>query len=277
MSISNTSKNIKNKYLETLDKIRSVKIRYYLLLAILIGIIIGYSINNNITAPKITDLSNENEEMKNQITMLMNNITDLQHNYQDLETRYSELSETYEEVLDTYIPMEDYNILEEQYSSLEKEIESLEEIIEELNDDIDSLTELNIELIDDYNKLIIKYNKLKPLKWVFFVVEGLEVNLTTTKISYSELEDIIGTITIEDNKKPFEGEIEFRVFNVLQDAGTSGFSHEIDGEVDYLIHNGFIFGPGQYTLGLSKIIDSEGNVIATIDELKEYKILIAMG
>jgi hypothetical protein len=268
---------MKNQFLGILGNVKNTPLKYLLLITILGGLFIGFLINNSINEPKINNLIATNEESKKEINLLLGNISIIQNNYQTLEKNYISLSGLYEDTLNTHIPLEDYNLLQEEYLLLTENYKMQNVTIENLIIEKKSLTNLNIELIKDYNNLIKKYNKIKTLSWVYFVIDGMEINLTTIKNSYTELEDITGTLSIRENDEPFKGQIEFRVWSDLQIAGTSGFSHDINEFIEYSIHNGFIFGPGQYTLGLSKIIDHEGNIIATIDELKEYKISIEMG
>jgi predicted RNase H-like nuclease (RuvC/YqgF family) len=277
MSISDNNSNIEKRISETLNKIKRIPLRYYVIVSIIIGSIIGYSINYYLTEPKISNLIVENEEIKKEINSLKDDISSIQDDYKKLEKEYTDLTELYQNTIDNYIPVEEFNNLKDEYSILEEENEGKKIVIETLNEEIDYLTDLNIEIIEEYNKLIKKYNEIRTLNWVYFVVEGLEVNLTTIKTSYTELEDIVGTVTITENNEPFEGQVEFRVWSDLQIAGTSGFSHDIVGETEYSIHNGFIFGPGKYTIGLLKIIDKDGKTIVTIDDLKEYTIPIQMG
>lgn len=277
MSFSDSNSKIEKRISETLNKLRRIPLRYYIIVFIIIGSIIGYSINYYLTEPRINNLIVENEEIKKDINSLTNDISSIQDDYKKLEKEYNDLNDLYQNTIDNYIPMEEFNNLQAEYSKLEEENEGRKIVIETLNEEIDHLTDLNIELIEEYNKLIKKYNKIRTLNWIYFVVEGLEVNLTTIKTSYTELEDIIGTVTITKNNEPFEGQIEFRVWSDLQIAGTSGFSHDIVGETEYTIHNGFIFGPGKYTIGLLKIIDEDGKTIVTIDDLKDYTIPIQMG
>jgi predicted nucleic acid-binding Zn-ribbon protein len=277
MNSSNTSNNIKNQDLSLIDKVKNIPVKYLLLVMIVIGLFLGYYINNYVNEPRINNLVLENENAKNEIINLQSSLSDIQNNFEDLESDFSTLSDLYEETLNTHIPFEDYNSLQEEHSLLLENYEIQNETIEKLKIDKRSLSDLNVELIKDYNKLIIKYNEIRVLSWVFFVIDGMEINVTSTKNSYTELEDITGVVSITSGGKSFKGQVEFRVWSVFFEQGTSGFNHNINGDTEFSIHNGFLFGPGQYTLGLSKIIDDEGEVIANIDELKDYKIKIEMG
>lgn len=264
----------------------------FLTVALVLGIVVGYGVNDVITSPKIGSLREEIENKNNQIislqttidlleeniTSLMVSLTDLTELYDNLaentvpKSQYDALATEHQELTVDYIALEeDYIALEEDYIALEVRSSSLESIIEEL-------TEENQELLDEYEELLVKYTEIRVLSWTYFEAHSLSVNLTTTTTTYDKNKPIIGSISIyhEDNQ-PFNGTIKLILWSNYYSSGIKSDKFSVYGKTNYSFSYPFIQGPGIYYLRVSEIIDAEGDTVVTYYEAKEYSIKITMG
>lgn len=257
----------------------------FLTVALVLGIVVGYGVNDVITSPKIGSLREEIENKNNQITSLQTTIDLLEENITSLMVSLTDLTELYDNLAENTVPKSqydalatehqeltvDYDALEEDYIALEAQSSSLESIIEEL-------TEENQELLDEYEELLVKYTEIRVLSWTYFEAHSLSVNLTTTTTTYDKNKPIIGSISIyhEDNQ-PFNGTINLILWSDYYSNGIKSDKFSVYGKTNYSFYYPFIQGPGIYYLRVSEIIDAEGDTVVTYYEAKEYSIKITMG
>lgn len=234
----------------------------FLAIALVLGIAVGYGVNNVITSPKIGSLREEIENRNDQITSLQSNIDLLEENVTSLMASHARAAIEHQALI------ANYDALEENYIALKAQSSSLESVIEEL-------TEENQELLDENEKLLDKY---RVLSWTYFEAHGLRVNLTTTTTTYDQNSAIMGSISIyhEDNW-PFNGTFILQLWSDFYSTGKTSDEISIYGNADYSLNLPFWLGPGTYYLRVSEIKDDEGKTVVTAFEVKEYRIKIMMG
>lgn len=257
----------------------------FLAVALVLGIAVGYGVNDVITSPKIGSLREEMEKKNDQIISLQSNKDLLEENVTNLTTSLNNLTELYDELVENTVTKSqhdalaiehqvltaDYDALEEDYIALEVQSSSLESVIEEL-------TEENQELLDEYEKLLDKYTEIRVLSWTYFKVHGLRVNLTTTTTTYDVNMPIIGSISIyHENNQPFNGTIILMLWSDFYSNGRTSDEISIDGKANYSFNYPFVLGPGTYYLRVSEINDDEGKTVVTAYEVNEFRIKITMG
>ena len=234
----------------------------FLAIALVLGIAVGYGVNNVITSPKIGSLREEIENRNDQIASLQSNIDLLEENVTSLMASHARAAIEHQALI------ANYDALEENYIALKAQSSSLESVIEEL-------TEENQELLDENEKLLDKY---RVLSWTYFEAHGLHVNLTTTTTTYDQNKPIMGSISIyhEDNR-PFNGTFILMLWSDFYSTGRKSDEISIYGNADYSLNNPFFLGPGIYYLRVSEIKDDEGKTVVTSFEIKEYRIKMTMG
>lgn len=234
----------------------------FLAIALVLGIAVGYGVNNVITSPKIGSLREEIENRNDQITSLQSNIDLLEENVTSLMASRARAAIEHQALI------ANYDALEENYIALKAQSSSLESVIEEL-------TEENQELLDENEKLLDKY---RVLSWTYFEAHGLRVNLTTTTTTYDQNKPVMGSISIyhEDNW-PFNGTFILQLWSDFYSTGKSSDEISIYGNADYSLNLPFWLGPGTYYLRVSEIKDDEGKTVVTSFEVKEYRIKMTMG
>jgi len=257
----------------------------FLAVALVLGIAVGYGVNNVITSPKIGSLREEMENKNDQIISLQSDMDLLEENVTSLMTSLNDLTELYDDLAENTVPKSqhdalaiehqaltvDYDALEENYIALKAQSSSLEPVIEEL-------TEENQELLDEYEKLLDKYTEIRVLSWTNFDAHGLRVNLTTTTTTYDENMPIIGSISIyHENNRPFNGTIILMLWSDFYSNGRTSDEISIYGNADYSFNSPFVLGPGTYYLRVSEINDEEGKTVVTAYEVNEFRIKITMG
>jgi predicted nucleic acid-binding Zn-ribbon protein len=160
--------------------------------------------------------------------------------------------------------MEDHQELQDENDELTTEIDDLQEELEDSD-------KARAELQSQYTKLLEMYNEIRVLSWTFFIVDNIEVNLTTVKNEYTSIEDITGSTTMYyTSGEPFNGSFSLILWKVSPPQGVTSDGFEIYGETDYVFESPFIGGAGRYELRVREIRDAEGNVIASYTDLQNY-------
>ena len=243
-------------------------------LALIIGLVAGYAVNDYITAPKMAELEQKTEQLEE----LQAEYNQLKEDFEQMEDNYTELREDYETIQATTVPISQYNSLVEEHQELQEEND---ELTEELNQVQQELMDTNIaknQLQSEYTKLLEKYNEIRVLSWTFFIVDNIEVNLTTVKNEYDTIEDITGAMEITYlNGDPFNGTFTLLLWSDFYIQGTPSDVYQIYGETDYIFEEPFLSQTGSYSLRVREIKDAEGTVIASYSDLLNYSIPIQLG
>ena len=255
------------------------------LVTLIVGLMLGYQVNDVLSSRKIDDLQETIDGQSATISSLEQQVAVLHENYTQVQDDLEQITEVYETLQNDAVLRSIYEELLEDYEDATQELDEAEDTVSELEDEVgdlehqvSALEEEYDELQESYFKLWNEYNKIKVLSWTYFVVEGLEVNLTTTKLEYEVNRDIEGTITINHlGGEPFNGTFELRVWSKYLSIGSSSAEKDIYGETEYTFDNPFKFGAGSYSLRVSSIKDAEGNVIAGSTQLKDYSIDLQVG
>ncbi len=209
----------------------------------------------------------------------------LHENYTKVQDDLAQVTEVYETLQNNAVLRSIYDELLEDYEDATQELDNANDVVSELEDrvsdleyQVSELEEEYDELQESYFKLWNEYNKIRVLSWTYFVVNGLEVNLTTTRLEYETNTNIEGTITIHHvGGEPFNGTFVLRIWSDILSVGTSSAENQIYGEAEYTFVNPFKFGAGSYSLRVSTIKDAEGNTLASSTQLKDYSIDIQVG
>jgi uncharacterized membrane-anchored protein YhcB (DUF1043 family) len=248
------------------------------LITLIVGLMLGYQVNNVLLSGKIDDLQETIDGQSATISSLEQQVSVLNENYTQVQDDLEKVTEVYETLQNNTVLKSIYDELLEDHEDAIKELDDANDMVYELEDQVSELEEEYDDLQESYLKLWKDYNKIRVLSWTYFVVEGLEVNLTTTKLEYESNTDIEGTIMIHHvGGEPFNGTFILRVWNDIQMVGSSSSEKQIYGESDYTFVNPFIFGAGSYSLRVSTIKDAEGNVIASSNQLRDYSIDVQVG
>ena len=252
---------------------------------LIVGLILGYQVNDVLMSGKLNDLQETIDGQSATISSLEQQVAVLHDNYTRVQEDLEQVTEAYETLQSDAVPRTMYDDLLEDYEDTSQELDDaidmvseLEDEVSDLEDQVDQLEEEYDELQENYFKLWNEYNKIRVLSWTYFVVEGLEVNLTTAKLEYELNANIEGTMTINHlGGEPFNGTFELRAWNEYLSIGSSSAEKDIYGEAEYTFVNPFKFGAGSYSLRVSSIKDAEGNVIASSTVLKDYSIDLQVG
>jgi uncharacterized membrane-anchored protein YhcB (DUF1043 family) len=243
-------------------------------IALIAGLILGYTINNVLTRPKINELDEKTQVLEE----LQQNYAKLQSNYNELDENFDSLNDEFESLKATSIPLSEYNSLLNDYQALEEETETLNSEVNQLQDELFNTNLAKNELQTEYTRLLEEYNKIRVLSWTFFIIEGLEVNLTTVKNEYVSIEDITGDMSIYYlNGEPFTGSFSLILWSDYYDQGRGSVSFQINGETEYVFDDPFMQRTGSYYLRVREIKDEQGNIIASYSDLLDYRIPIQMG
>ncbi len=252
---------------------------------LMVGLILGYQVNDVLMSGKLDDLQEAIDGQSATISSLEQQVAVLHENYTQVQEDLEQVTEAYETLQGDAVPRTMYDELLEDYEDATQELDGANDMVSELEDEVSDLEDQVGEIEDEYDelqesyfKLWTEYNKIRVLSWTYFVVEGLEVNLTTTKLEYELNSNIEGTITINHlGGEPFNGTFELRAWNEYLSIGSSSEEKKIYGEREYTFINPFKFGAGSYSLRVSSIKDAEGNTIAGSTQLKDYSIDLQVG
>ena len=255
------------------------------LVTLIVGLMLGYQVNDVLSSRKMEDLQETIDSQSATISSLEQQVAALHKNYTEVQNELEEVTEVYETLQNDAVLRSIYEELLEDYGDATQELDEAEDTVSELEDEVNDLEyqvneleEEYDELQESYFKLWNEYNKIKVMSWTYFVIEGLEVNLTTTKLEYEVNSNIEGTMMINHvSGEPFNGTFELRVWSKYFNIGSSSDEESIYGEREYTIDNPFKFGAGSYSLWVSSIKDADGNVIADFTQLKDYSIDIQVG
>jgi cell division protein FtsL len=252
---------------------------------LLVGLMLGYQVNDVLSSGKINSFQETIDDQSATITALEQQVAVLHENYTKVQDDLALVTEVYDILQNHAVLRSIYDELLEDYDDATKELDDANDMVSELEDEVSDLEDQVSEIEEEYDelqesyfKLLSEYNKIRVLSWTYFVVNGLEVNLTTTRLEYETNTNIEGTITIHHvGGEPFNGTFVLRVWSDILGVGSSSSEKEIYGEADYTFVNPFIFGAGSYVLRISNIKDAGGNVVASSTELKDYSIDIQVG
>jgi uncharacterized membrane-anchored protein YhcB (DUF1043 family) len=193
-------------------------------LALIVGLVLGYSINDFLTAPKIAEL----EEKATQLEELQADYNQLQSDYDTLEENHTTLREDYDTLQATTVPSSQYNSLMEDHQELQDENDELTTEIDDLQEELEDSDKARAELQSQYTKLLEMYNEIRVLSWTFFIVDNIEVNLTTAKNEYTSIEDITGSTTMYyTSGEPFNGSFSLILWKVSPPQGVTSDRFEI--------------------------------------------------
>ncbi len=252
---------------------------------LIVGLMLGYQVNDVLSSRKLDDLQETIDGQSATISTLEQQVAVLQQNYTKVQDDLEQVTEAYETLQNQAVMRSVYDELLEDYEDATQELDDANDMVSELEDEVSDLGYRVNELEDEYDelqesyfKLWNEYNKIKVLSWTYFVIDDLEVNLTTTKLEYELNSNIEGTLMIHYiGGEPFNGTFVLRSWNEYLNIGTSSAEKQIYGETEYTFINPFKFGAGSYSLRVSSIKDAEGNVIASSTQLKDYSIDIQVG
>ena len=255
------------------------------LVTLLVGLMLGYQVNDVLSSGKIDSYQETIDDQSATITALEQQVAALHENYTKVQDDLAQVTEVYEVLQNNAVLRSVYDELLESYEDATQELDDAEDMVSELEDQVNDLEYQKNELEDEYNelqesyfKLWNDYNDIRVLSWTYFVMNGLEVNLTTTRLEYATNTNIEGTIRIHHvGGEPFNGTFILRVWSDILSVGSSSAEKQIYGEAEYTFANPFKFGAGSYVLRVSTIKDAEGNVVASSTQLKDYSIDIQVG
>jgi uncharacterized membrane-anchored protein YhcB (DUF1043 family) len=243
-------------------------------LALIIGLVAGYAVNDYLTAPQLEEL----EQKTAQLEELQSEYNQLQEDYETLEENFTDLRQDYETLQATTVSASQYNSVVEDNQELREENHELEENLGQVQQELVDTNIAKEQLQSEYTKLLEKYNEIRVLSWTFFIVDNIEVNLTTAKNEYNSIEDILGTMEISYlNGDPFNGTFSLLLWSDYYVQGTPSDVYTIYGETDYIFEEPFLSQTGSYSLRVREIKDAEGNVIAAYSDLLNYSIPIQLG
>lgn len=250
----------------------------FLLVTLIIGIVVGYGVNDVITSSNIDSLRQDIEDRDEQIIALRTTIDQLEENVTDLMVSLTDLTELYDELVENTVPKIQYESLLAEHLELTENHDALEAQASSLLSVNEDLTEENRILTEEYEDLLAKYSEFIVQSWTYFEAHGLRVNLTTTATSYNKNKPIVGSISIyyEDNE-PFNGTISLMLWSDYYSSGTASDKFLVYGHTDYSFSYPFIQGPGTYYLRVSEIRDAGGFLVVTYNEARMYSIKIMMG
>jgi len=248
------------------------------IVTLIVGLMLGYQVNDVLSSRKIDDLQGTIDEQSATISSLEHQVAVLNENYTEVREDLGQVREAYEVLQNNAVMRSVYDDLLEDYTEATEELLYATERVSKLEEEVSDLRDEYEELQDSYFKLWNEYNKIRVLSWTYFIVEGLEVNFTTTKLKYELNSDVKGTIQIYHvGGEPFNGSFELRAWSEYLNVGTISGEKQVYGETEYTFVNPFKFGGGSYFLRVSSIKDAEGNVIASANQLKDYSINVQVG
>jgi hypothetical protein len=246
-----------------------INIRNVAVIAIIVGLLVGYQANDLIVSPRITSLEDQLNTKTVEVTVaaLQANVTKIMSDLRDVTDAYNSLK-------DNSVPKTDYNELNQKYEAKSQSLTEAEARIVELETlGGQLLTEKNT-LSASYQDLLAKYNSIRLLPWTYFVVNGLEVNLTVSTSNYDGNSPIEGTMKINyvEDGKPFKGSYTLTLWSDFYGTGNPSGTYTINGASSFVFSYPFTSGPGKYSLKVSSIKDTSGADMASFEQLLQFKI-----
>ncbi len=246
---------------------------------IFLGLFMGFYVDRTvISKPKIETLTSQVDTQLATIEGLEQDLSTIQVEYDALDTLYKEQSENNVPLSIHEALQEEADNMEEELSLLEAQVASLTVSVGIVEDQLEDLEEDYNILSSDHDKLQEGFDEIYNPDYVTFSYDGLEINLTVTKLQFEGNIPIEGTVTVRhSNGNSFEGTYKLRITSVITKAGSSSDYYEVYGDSEYSWTGAFIGGPGSYKLAISELLDSQGIEVAPGTELRSHFINIFMG
>lgn len=255
-----------------------INVRNVAVIAILIGLLVGYQANDLIISPRIKSLEDQLNTKTVEVSTLQSQVATLQSNVTQIMSDLRDVTNEYNNLKDNSVPKTDYNQLNQKYEDQSQSLTEAEARIVELETlGGQLLTEKNA-LSASYQDLLAKYNSIRLLPWTYFVVNGLEVNLTVSTNNYDGNAPIDGTMKINYvDGKPFKGSFTLTLWSDFYGTGNPSGTYTINGASSYVFSYPFTSGPGKYSLKVTSIKDVSGADMASFEQLLAYKIQLLRG
>lgn len=246
---------------------------------IFLGLFMGFYVDRTlISKPKI-------EALTSQVDTQLVSIEGLEQDLSTIQVEYDVLDDLYTEQSENIVPLSIHEALQEEADSIEEDLTLLEAQVVSLNLSVDIVEDQLEELQEDYDVLSSDHDRLQNRfdeiynpDYVAFSYEGLEINLTVTKLQFEGNIPLEGTATVRhSNGNSFEGTYKLRITSIVTKAGSASDYFEVHGESDYSWSSAFIGGPGSYKLVISELLDSQGIEVVSGTELRSHFINIFMG
>lgn len=246
---------------------------------IFLGIFLGFYVDSSIISkPKIEALTEQTESQLTIISGLEQDLTVVQTELESLESLYNEQIENNVPVTDFQELQETASEMEEEITTLTGQVSTLSSTIEDLQIERDDLQDEYDELVSSNSKLQERFDEIYNPGYVAFTYDGLDINLTVTKIKFEGNTPIEGKVTVRhSNGNAFEGTVKLRIIRVITKVGSPSDYFEIHGESEYYWSNAFVSGAGSYKLSISELLDDQGEDVVSSNVLRENFINIFMG
>jgi hypothetical protein len=237
-----------------------------LILTLIVGGAVGFGVDYTITKPQI-------EELQHQLNTTTDQLEILREEFDELSESHNQLEDDYQEIQESTVPRENYSSLLRTKNQLEAENDLIRQQLGDTREDLEELNKTYILLKDMYDSLLEEYNRKVLPETAQTIINELVLNLAIDQITVDHLEPLTGTVTIQHiDGEPFEGNITFSIKSEYFDLFKVGYRHEIMGATSYSISNAFQWGAGRYSVGLDKIMDEDGNVLASHNELNDFRL-----
>ena len=237
---------------------------------LILGLFVGFYVNNSISEPKIALLTNQSLVQQDQIIELETQINSLESEKNSLQTEYEE-----------YVTSAEQTIEEQdlQIDNFENQIQLNLNLIEDYEKDIEGLENLFDNLWNEYSDLQDMYDVIYNPLYTEFTIDDYDIRFTVNTDVYSDNNNPIqGSVIISyTDGTEFRGTYKIYLYKIFDSAGSLSESLEIRGESAYKWNNPFTLGPGSYRLTLSDIRDNQGELVASNLELREHPIYVFMG
>lgn len=246
---------------------------------IFLGLFMGFYVDRTvISKPKI-------ETLTAQVDTQLATIEGLEQDLSTIQVEYDVLDDLYTEQGENIVPLSVHEALQEEADSMEEELSLFEAQVASLTvsvgiveDQLEELEEDYSVLSSDHDKLQDRFDDIYIPDYVAFSYDGLEINLTVTKLQFEGIIPIEGTVTVRhSNGNSFEGIYKLRITSVVTKSGSASGYYEVYGDSEYTWSGAFIGGAGSYTLAISELLDDQGAEMVPGAELRSHFITIFMG
>lgn len=192
------------------------------IITLLAGTGVGYGSGYVMFQPQVS-------ELKSDVSSLQSEVSTLTTNYNDLNTTYNDLVENYNNLNATY------NDLLANYNSLDTA----------------------------YEDLLFHYNLLNGPASNFTTIQDLQIAFTTHRTTYYYKDPISGNVTITYlNGTAFRGAFTLYIRHLTKEGMSTTAWIAIDGFTEYYLSPPvFLYGPGNYTIGISSLSTADGYII----------------
>ncbi|MCW4022781.1 MAG: hypothetical protein ACOWW1_06655 [archaeon] len=221
----------------------------------------------------ISSLDQQIEALKNNFESLNSTFQEYKNNHSHINTEYNDLMNSYEELTQTYENyVTNHTFSNSQYTTLQNQATDIQNQLNDLNQNYQ-------DLLEEYDELLADYKLINAPARKFATIDDFQIELSVNKTIHSYTDSIHGSASIYYlNGTAFHGHFTISIDSLFGELGgvSIGEHFEVNGVGDFFVAppDSFYYGPGNYSIHISQILDPDGYFITGWNDLNDISVLV---